>query len=72
MKFTSENGSTVEVSGTHQGIFTIDYDWFEECGCPEAEPDFNGDMANPEIIAYCDCHDPHRVKLFPSSHGEIW
>jgi hypothetical protein len=63
IRFESLNGSSVEISGEYLGIYHIDYDWVDEGGCCDARPDFNGDFAEPAIVAYCDCHEPHRVKL---------
>lgn len=61
--FKSENGSRVKVSGKHMGIYDIEFDWLEEGGCYDAHPEFNGDLNNPEITAYCDCCDPQGVNL---------
>lgn len=63
MKFKSAAGSTVTVSGKHQGVFTIDFDWFEEGACCDSYPDFNNDFANPAITACCECHEPMRIDL---------
>lgn len=63
MIFRSVAGSTVTISGKYQGIFTIDWDWFEEGACCDSQPDFNNDLFYPAIIARCDCHGPMRVDL---------
>ena len=55
MKFISEKGSTVTISGKYNGIFTIDFDWFEEDACIEMYLQFNKDFDEPAIIASCEC-----------------
>ena len=47
--------SRVAVTGKHQGIFTVDFDWLEEDACCDAYPQFNGDFDEPAIEAFCDC-----------------
>ncbi len=54
-EYVSEKGSTVKVTGKYSGIFTIDFDWFEEGACVEAHPEFNNDDNEPAIIACCEC-----------------
>lgn len=36
-KYRTAAGSTVEISGEHGGISTIDFDWFEEDACFDCE-----------------------------------
>lgn len=62
-RFVSPKGSWVEVSGKHQGIFDISYDWLEEGGCCDAMPEFNRDYDEPAIIARCECCEPQVVRL---------
>lgn len=54
-QFESDHGSKVTLSGNHEGIVTIDLDWFEEGICMEAHPHFNHDLDDPHIVACCDC-----------------
>lgn len=57
--YRSEAGSEVKVSGKHMGIVEIDFDWFEEGACCDAEPSFeNDDRKNPGIMATCECCEP--------------
>lgn len=55
------------MSGTHMGIVEIDFDWFEEEVCIEADPSFNWDREEPGINATCECcgHWWIPVKLDP-------
>ena len=61
--YRSENGSEVRVSGKHWGKIEIEFDWFEENGCIEAEPSFDKD--DLAILADCECcgHQTIPVKL---------
>ena len=38
---TTPNGSTVEISGKHKGIFKIDFDWCEEDACCDCQVDID-------------------------------
>lgn len=56
-RYVTQHGSSVEVSGTHQGVASAAFDWFEEpnacCDC-HASPypeDINGVM---HLIWSCD------------------
>lgn len=63
MLFSSENGSTVKVSGKHNGIFDIEFDWFEEGMCCDGHPTFNNDLGDPKIVVYCDCCGTEEISL---------
>lgn len=57
-------GSEVEISGKHNGIVTIDFDWFEENACPEARP--VADTLHPDdpVLTWCcPCCDPGAARL---------
>ena len=66
MEFVSENGSTLKISGKFNGIYDIDFDWFEEGACCEGHPKFNEDMDEPAIIVYCECCGQQKIKLKPA------
>jgi hypothetical protein len=59
--YRSENGSEVRISGKHWGVVEIEFDWFEEEGCIEADPTFDQDDLS--ILAVCDCCGPQRVAV---------
>lgn len=47
-------GSTVEVSGQHHGVVTIDFDWFEEGACIEAARSVSVEIG-PEPMLHWEC-----------------
>jgi hypothetical protein len=56
MNYRTPAGSLVEVSGKHNGIVTITFDWFEEGACCKAHPvDDLSDKAEPRLTWSCDC-----------------
>lgn len=64
--YRSEAGSEVRVVEGQNGrrIVKIDWDWFEEEGCIEAEPFF--DTTNPDkpaIVAICGCCEDQVVQV---------
>lgn len=61
--YRSDAGSEVRVSGARHGIITIDFDFFEEEACIEAEPGFHDDPKEPGILATCECCDPQWIPL---------
>lgn len=62
--YRSSAGSEVTVSGKHMGIVAIDFDWFEEDGCIEADAEFDrSDPKDPAIIATCECCGTQRVRV---------
>lgn len=62
--YRSAAGSEVTVSGKHMGIVTIDFDWFEEEACIEADPYFDrDDRQDPAIIATCECCGSQRIQV---------
>ena len=37
--YQTEAGSTLTISGTHGGIFEVDFNWLDEGGCDSCEPE---------------------------------
>ena len=59
VRLTTPNGSTVEISGKHKGIYEIDFDWFEEdhaCIDCEVDIDASRDTGWTRLIwGCCEC-----------------
>jgi hypothetical protein len=58
VRLRTPNGSTVTISGKHMGIYSIDFDWFEEDACCDCEPDIDSSRATnwtTLIWGCCEC-----------------
>ena len=53
-KYRTAHGSRVEISGRYSGIYSIEFDWFEEDGtCCECDPSIYEDR----LVWSCSYHD---------------
>lgn len=66
-RWTTASGSTVEVSGAHRGIWTVEFDWFEEGACYEARLSPVPDLAEGDerLTWSCDCCGTGSARLRP-------
>lgn len=65
----SAAGSTVVVSGEHDGIYSIVFDWVEEGACFEAKRAVVVDILSKtegRLSWRCDCHGSHDTPLYRS------
>lgn len=69
-KYETANGSILKISGKHNGIARVDFDWLEEGGCIDCEcepyPE-EFDKGDWRIIWNCEHCDGGNAKLQPAS-----
>lgn len=60
-------GSIVTIDGKHSGIVTIDFDWFEESACIDAEPEVDRDTQELRWVCAsgCGCDNRAPLELIP-------
>jgi len=69
-RYRTERGSTVEISGAHRGASVIEFDWFEEGACPEANPSCDvTDPADAWLFWHCTCCGFGQAKLMECVHA---
>lgn len=59
-EYRTTAGSVVKISGARCGIVRVDFDWVEEGGCIDCEPDLDGD----ELVWHCDVCGGGSAKVF--------
>ena len=63
-RYRTAAGSSVEISGQHDGISVIEFDWFEERACIEAHPTCDiADEDDAWLHWWCECCCPGSAKL---------
>ena len=66
MTWRTKAGSTVTVSGEHNGVYSFVFDWFEEGACLNAIFGLDADIAdeNDAWLRWdCECCEPGQARL---------
>lgn len=64
-RYHTKAGSTLEISGKYSGIATLDFDWLEEGGCIDCEPNPYPEEDDGEwfVVWACDYCGGGRARL---------